>query len=189
MKIFLISLLLITIFANNNVTGKEMKKIEFTKGQKITQADISDLKQVTGKELPNWYIEHFMEVSGLKRSQLKDHEIEDNTHVDFTAVFEDGGSDGDHITDFMTVDQIKQVWPYINYLEDDIENFEISSSFVRWEHLFPLAGTGDGTIYVAIGGDHDRAVYEADNGDFGIGRVADDLDDFIASLGITVKSD
>jgi len=89
----------------------------------------------------------------------------------------------------MTAEQIKQVWPYIDYLEDDVEHFEISSNFVQWEHLFPLASSGDGTIYVAIGGDHNRAVYEADNGDYGIGRVTNDIDYFVASLGIIIKQD
>ena len=189
MKRFLIiTSLTVSLFAISAV-GDDMKKTEFVKTHIATSEDISELELVTGKDLPEWYKEHYISLSGLKRSKLKAHEVDDNTHVDFTAVFENGGSDGDHIIDFMTVDQVKQVWPYIDYLEDDVENFEISSRFVQWEYLFPLAGTGDGTIYVAIGGDHDRAVYEADNGDYGIGLVAKDIDDFINELGITIKSE
>ncbi len=188
MKFFVIMALLTTGFLAVNAIGEEMKKIEFTKSRAATIEDIDELKAVTGKDLPGWYTEHFIRLSGLKRVELKDHEIDDNTHVDFTATFEDGGTDGDHIIDFLTVEQIKQVWPYIDYLEEDIERFEISSRFVQWQYLFPLAGTGDGTLYVAIGGNHDRAVYEADNGDYGIGRVASDIDDFVAGLGISVIS-
>jgi len=189
MKSPLVNSFLAIAFFTVCVSASEMKKIEFTKSRTATLADITDLKSTTGKDLPDWYVDHFMYLSGLKRVALKEHEINDGKHVDFTAIFEDGGSDGDYITDFLTVEQIKQVWPYIDYLEDDVENFEISSSFMQWEYLFPLAGTGDGTLYVAIGGDHDRAIYEADNGDYGIGLVADDIDDFVASLGIIIKSE
>lgn len=187
MRVFLIITMIITAFCSTKADGNEMKKTEFIKSHTATAADITELNAITGKDLPQWYIEHYMQLSGLKRAELKPHEIADNAHMDFVAVFEDGSSDSDHITDFMSVDQIKQVWPFIDYLEDDVEHFEISSSFVQWEYLFPLAGTGDGTIYVAIGGDHDRAIYEADNGDYGIGRVANDIDDFVTSLGITIK--
>ena len=183
----LVSIFLAIVFSLGTSFGKEMKKIEFSREHLATLADIDELKAFTEKDLPNWYVDHFMHLSGLKRVELTNSEIDDNTHVDFTAVYEDGNSDGDHITNFMTAAQIKQVWPYIDYLEDDVEHFEISSKFVQWEHLFPLANSGDGTIYIAIGGDHNRAVYEADNGDYGIGRVAADIDDFVASLGIIIK--
>lgn len=185
----LILFLLTFVLLSDQVKGGEIRSIEFTQSYKAERQDIKDIESLTGKKLPQWYVEHYLNLAGLKRAELKDYEIEDDTHVDFVAVFEDGGSDGDHIVDFLTVEQIKQAWPYIDYLEEDVEHFEISSDFLQWKYLFPLAGTGDGTLYVAIGGDHDRAVYEGDNGDYGIGRVANDIDDFIGSLGITIISE
>lgn len=176
-----VSIALFVLFLSLNLAAAQMKRVEFTKERITGAADISELAMVVGKELPNWYTNHFVTLSGLQRAEVASDE-----GFDFVATFESGGSSGDHITDFLTVDQVKQQWPYIDYLEEYVENYELSESFVEWQYLVPLAGTGDGTLYVALGGKHNKAVYEADNGDNGIGRVADDIDELVSSLGLVI---
>lgn len=188
MKSYLVKSVLITALIATGVSGTEMKKIEFIKGRVPQTSDIPEIESIIGKELPEWYRDFYMRVSGLNRGPLSEQELSSDSQdrFDFIAHFEDGGADGDYISGFLTVDQVKEQWPYIDYIEERIEHFEISKGFVQWENLIPIAGTGDGALYVAIGGDHDRAVFEADNGDYGVGRVSDDVGDFISELGITV---
>lgn len=186
-KSFLLSLFFISISSNAAENGTEMKQVTYSKGRAPLSSDIAEIETIIGKSLPDWYAKHYMTLSGLQRVN-QDHEFGDDweKYLDIVATFEDGSSKGEHVTNFITVEQIKDTWRYIDYLEDYVEQFENTETFVQWQSLFPLGNLGDGVLYVAIGGQHDRKIYAADNGDYGIGLVADDIDQFITSLGITL---
>jgi len=90
------------------------------------------------------------------------------------------------ITSVETKDSIFQNWKHRGYLIEYLDWFEISENYVEVELLFPIFELIDGVIYVAIGGNHDKKVYYADNGAEGILNIASNLQEFYSNLNLKI---
>lgn len=139
-------------------------------------AELADIEATTQLQLTDAFKRHFTRVSGATPPE---------TNCEIQLTYPGGYVTTDFITKFLTADDIRGQWQHVSYLKEFVAHFDLGSDSVETEYLIPFADTGDGCVYVAVGGQHADAVYHSDNGGFGISRLADTLDHFIEQLDIS----
>jgi len=88
------------------------------------------------------------------------------------------------LTNFLSFREVEEHWQYIGYLKEFVAHFDLSSENFETEFWVPFINTYDGCIFVSMSGVTKGKLYHADNGDFGIAFVANDIESFLKSVGI-----
>ena len=148
---------------------------KFTRNYKPTDSEIESLCDLWNDPLPASCLEAHRSLAGYATEGLG---------APFPIEFHDGLESEDVITRFLTVGEIASQLPRIDYLKEFAVHFELDLDYVDPASLFPFADCLGGGVYLAVGSVHSNSVYYADNGDFGIARVCDSIDDFLVLAGI-----
>lgn len=139
--------------------------------------DLQEIQAITGVTLSYDYKRTYRSCSGLK--------ADDGVGPEVQVTFPDGFKCPAHVRLFYSVEEIRTCWKYVGpvALNEEAERFDLNEEFVEPEYLVPIAGEYDGgAIYIAVGGRHAGKVFLMDNGDFGIGWVADNVDEFLRQI-------
>jgi len=141
------------------------------------ETDLREIEEITGLALTDSYKRTYLAYSGLTAKGFGPK---------ISVTYPNGPTVTETVQSFLTVDEIRNQWQYVDYLEQFADHFNLGSDFVEPRCLVPIADLYDGAVYVAVAGRHVDKVFVADNGDFGIAYLADKLDEFVkqANLGV-----
>jgi len=128
-----------------------------------SESDLGEIERLTGLRLTDGYRQLYLARSGMKAEGFG---------PEVAVEFGDGLEDELNVQAFLTVDEFRERWQHVEYLRQFVKDFDLGPDFVQPEFLVPIADTYDGVIYIAVGGRHVDHVFFADNGDFGIARLA-----------------
>lgn len=140
--------------------------------------DIQEIEAITGLTLSDDYKRMYGSYSGL--------EADDGEGVGSPiSVKYEGFEKTAHVRLFYSVEEIRICWKYVgpDALKEEAERFDLNEEFVETEYLVPIAGEYDGgAIFIAVGGRHVGKMFLSDNGDFGIGCLANNVDEFLRKI-------
>ena len=132
--------------------------------------DLEEIESITGLKLSESYREIYLKYSGMKAQ---------NWGPEISVKYMDESEGKENIQEFLTHEDIRKQWEFVGYLKEHAEHFELGSDFVEPEYLVPIANTYDSVLYISVFGEHKNKVYFADNGDFGILLIADNVQQFV----------
>jgi hypothetical protein len=139
------------------------------------ESEFAKIESITGLRLTESFRKIFLRLQGFAP-----RDPQRNIQLSYL----DGFSTDDILLRFLTADDICGQWSHMSYLTDFAEHFQLGPEIVEPRYLMPFAETAAGCVYVAVGGRHVDSVYHSDNGDFGISRLSNRLDEFIRNLSL-----
>lgn len=86
------------------------------------------------------------------------------------------------IDEIINVENFLQKNKYRDYLFEFEKHFENTKNNTEAKYLYCIFGCVNGTICMALNGNHRGKIYSVDNGDFGIIFQAENLQEFLKSL-------
>ncbi len=150
-------------------------KISVQNPKPFSKEEIIELENLTGLTFTDELVSLFTKYAGGKPTI-------DGKDCLIKILFEDGHKDSNWIMKIESFESIKKTWQYNGYLKEFKKLFEIPDSYVQTEYLIPIMELISHTIYYASGGMHSGKIYHVDNGDFGILKIADSLDDLMDKI-------
>ena len=142
--------------------------------KKVDKTEILEIEKITGLKLPTYLIDFLLKYSGGEiTSSMNQYSFDYDVLVGDKQF-----SQSNSIFKILTVVDIKTQWKFIESLYELNEHFELTNEYVEVEKLLPIIDVYGGALYIAISGQHDGKIFYGDNGDFGIIKIADSLNEF-----------
>tara|TARA_Y100001949_G_C15970214_1_gene323475 strand:- start:1005 stop:1514 length:510 start_codon:yes stop_codon:yes gene_type:complete len=141
--------------------------------------DIQQIESLTSLHLDDEFQKFYMEYSGIILEDCEHYlnvlyQTEDAPDINMKEAF----------SNFSSLDDIKRLWEFTGpkFIQDYIEHFEHPTTVVEPEVLLPFAESETGVFYISTKGNTKGKILHADNGDFGIGYVTENMQSFIKKL-------
>ena len=143
--------------------------------------DIKEIEKLWKNSLSDDFIQFYMKYSG--------YELPYYEYTVDVLYQSEGAPDIDAEEDlfcFSNLEDIKRLWKYTgpSHIQHYLDHFEHPKSIVDPEALVAFAEGDSGVFYISTKGRTKDKILYADNGDFGIGLVADNLESFMKKLNI-----
>lgn len=150
-------------------------KISVQDPKPFSKEEISELERLTGLTFSEELVSFFTKYAGGKpKINGKDCLTK--------IVYEDGLESENYIVKIESFESIRDTWKYNDYLKEFKVLFKIPDSYVEVDKLIPIIELMSDSIYYASGGIHSGKIYHVDNGDFGISKSADSLEEYMNNL-------
>ncbi len=150
-------------------------KISVQNPKPFTKEQIIELENLTGLIFTDELVSFFTKFAGGK-PKIRGKDC-------FTKiVHQEGWKTSNRIVKIESFDSVRDTWKYNGYLKEFKKHFIIPDSVVEIEHRLPIMELMADSIRYVSGGLHSEKMYYVDNGDFGIVKIADSLDDFLKNL-------
>lgn len=161
-----------------------MKNINFQVVSPVTDSDIFKLEEKIKLQIPDDLKLFLKEYGGTENQYFKNIKEETDFYV-FTFQLEDGYQIEETLSKIDSVNSILEIWQYRDFLFEFQDTFKLSKDYVEVEYLLPIIELMNGKqLYVSIYGKHKDKLYYVDNGDFGIIKITDSLDEFFNRIKI-----
>ncbi|OAB78902.1 SMI1/KNR4 family protein [Cochleicola gelatinilyticus] len=154
---------------------KMPNKIVIQNPNPFSQNEITKLENLTG-------LTFTLELSTFFKNYAGGKPTIDGKDCQIDIIYQDGWKSSNVLVEIASFLSIQDSWQYISYLQEFRDHFEIPDRYVQVEKLIPIIKLMNATVYYATEGMHAGKIYYVDNGDFGILKISNSLDEFFNKL-------